>query len=111
MLLGEDEVESGLSGWAGRRRQGTRDAIESGGTSVSKGPEASAEPDLKEPVGLRRAAAGDGTEKIAQQSFDARLRICTSSRGPQGLKDLCFIKTVDLPRGMFLSKRAPLRCY
>lgn len=86
MLLGEDEVESGLSGWAGRRRQGTRDAIESGGTSVSKGPEASAEPDLKEPVGLRRAAAGDGTEKIAQQSFDARLRICTSSRGPRGVK-------------------------
>lgn len=31
--------------------------------------------------------------------------------GPGGLKDLCFIKTVDLPRGMFLSKGAPLRCY
>ena len=52
MPPGEDEVESGLSGWAGRRRQGTRDAVESGGTSVSKGPEASAEPDLKETVGL-----------------------------------------------------------
>lgn len=36
-----------------------------GRASVSKGPE----PDLKEPVGLRRAAAGDGTQKVAQARF------------------------------------------
>lgn len=65
MLLGEDEVGSVHSRWAGIWGAQGQGGTKSRGASVSKGPE----PDLKEPVGLRRAAAGDGTQKVAQARF------------------------------------------